>query len=714
MTKKLILLALIAAAVAAFFYYDLGSYLSLEYMKSQQESFKAAYSDNPALFIGGFALAYIIATALSFPGAAFLTILAGALFDVVVGTIVVSFASTIGATLAFLSSRFLLQDWVQNKFGDRLKGINQGLEKDGAFYLFTLRLVPAVPFFAVNLLMGLTKIKTLTYFFVSQLGMLAGTFVYVNAGTELSKIETTAGILTPNLILSFVALAIFPWIAKFFLGILKRNKAYKGYKKPKKFDRNLISIGGGAGGLVSSYIAAAVKAKVTLVEAHEMGGDCLNTGCVPSKALIKSAKVANFVNQSDKYGIEQTSAKVNFPEVMKRVQGVIKAIEPHDSVERYTSLGVDVVKGYAKFIDPWTIEIAKNDGGTQRLTSKAFVLATGAAPFVPPLPGIEDTGYLTSDTLWDAMAKRKAAPKKLTILGGGPIGCELAQSFQRLGSQVTLVEMADRLLGKEDAEAAQIIHDSLTEDGVTVLVGHQALRAEGKKALMIKGPDGEIKLPHDDLLISVGRRARLDGFGLENIGVEVDRGLVVDEYLATSMPHIYAAGDVAGNYQLTHSAAHEAWFAAVNSLFGFAKKYKADYRVLPRVTYTDPEVASVGLTEEEAKEQDVAYEVTTYHLDDLDRAIAESETKGFVKVLTVPGKDKILGATIAGSHAGEIITEFTLAMRHNMGLGKIMATVHSYPTWSESNKYAAGQYRLDRQPEKLQAFAAKFFAWRRG
>ncbi len=668
MSKKFILLTLIIAAVAAFFYYDLGSYLSLEYMKSQQESFQAAYADRPALFIGGFALAYIIATALSFPGAAFLTILAGALFDVIVGTILVSFASTIGATLAFLSSRFLLRDWVQDKFGDRLKGINQGLEKDGAFYLFTLRLVPAVPFFAVNLVMGLTKINTLTYFFISQLGMLAGTIVYVNAGTELSKIESTAAILTPNLILSFVILAIFPWIAKFFLSILKRNKAYKGYKKPKKFDRNLIAIGGGAGGLVSSYIAAAVKANVTLVEANEMGGDCLNTGCVPSKALIKSAKIANFVNHSDKYGIEKTTAKVNFPAVIKRVQDVIKAIEPHDSVERYTGLGVDVVKGYAKFIDPWTIEIAKNDGGTQRLTSKAFVLATGAAPFVPPLPAIEDTAYLTSDTVWDAMAQRKAAPKKLTILGGGPIGCELAQSFQRLGSQVTLVEMADRLLGKEDADAAQIIKNSLEEDGVNVLVGHQALRGEGKKALMIKGPEGEVKLAHNDLLIAVGRRARLDGFGLENIGVEVDRGLVVDEYLATSMPHIYAAGDVAGHYQLTHSAAHEAWFAAVNALFGFARKFKADYRVLPRVTYTDPEVASVGLTEAEANEQDIAYEVTIYHLDDLDRAIAESETIGFVKVLTVPGKDKILGATIAGSHAGEIITEFTLAMRHNMGL----------------------------------------------
>jgi len=341
-------------------------------------------------------------------------------------------------------------------------------------------------------------------------------------------------------------------------------------------------------------------------------------------------------------------------------------------------------------------------------------LATGAAPFVPPLPGIEDTGYLTSDTLWDAMAKRKAAPKTLTILGGGPIGCELAQSFQRLGSQVTLVEMADRLLIKEDADAAKIIFDSLTEDGVNVLVGHQALRAEGKKALMVKGPDGEIKITHDDLLISVGRRARLEGFGLENIGVEVDRGLVVDEYLATSMPHIYAAGDVAGNFQLTHSAAHEAWFAAVNALFGFARKFKADYRVLPRVTYTDPEVASVGLTEDDAKEQDIAYEVTTYGLDDLDRAIAESETKGFVKVLTTPGKDTILGATITGSHAGELIAEFALAMRHKMNLGKIMATVHSYPTWSEANKFAAGQYRLERQPETVQKYAAKFFKWRLG
>ena len=653
-------------------------------------------------------------TALSLPGASLLTILAGALFGVLAGTIIVSFASTIGATLAFLSSRFLLRDWVQGKFGARMKGINAGLEKDGAFYLFTLRLIPAVPFFAVNLLMGLTKIKTLTYFFVSQLGMLAGTFVYVNAGTELAQINSVGDIASPGLLLSFVALAIFPWIAKFLIGIIKRNKVYKGYNKPKKFDRNLIAIGGGAAGLVSSYIAAAVKAKVTLVEAHEMGGDCLNTGCVPSKALIKSAKVANFINRSDKYGITQSPAKVDFPAVIKRVQDVIKTIEPHDSVERYTGLGVDVVKGYAKFIDPWTIEIAKNDGSTQRLTSKAFIIATGGAPFVPPLPGIEDSGYLTSDTLWGAMAKRKAAPKKLTLLGGGPIGCELAQSFQRLGSQVTLVEMADRLLAKEDADAAQIVHDSLVEDGVNILVGHQALRLEGKKAVIIKGPDGETELAHDDLLVAVGRRARLKGFGLEDIGVDVDNGLEIDEYLATNMPHIFAAGDVAGNQQFTHGAAHEAWFASVNALFGFAKKYKADYRVLPRVTYTDPEVASVGMCENDAKSQDIEYELTIYGLDDLDRAITEGETKGFVKVLTVPGKDTILGATITSSHAGELITEFSLAMRHNMGLGKIMQTVHSYPTWSEANKFAAGQYRLDRQPEKLQAFAAKFFKWRLG
>lgn len=714
MTKKIALFAIIAAAIAAFFYYDLGDQLTIEAFKAQQAEFDAAYAKNPLFVLGGFFLVYVATTALSLPGAAILTLAAGAMFGLVTGTIVVSFASTIGATLAFLSSRFLLRDWVQDKFGSRLKPINEGLERDGAFYLFTIRMIPAFPFFVVNLLMGLTQVRSWTYYWVSQLGMLAGTIVYVNAGTQLASLQPGESIFTPAVIGSFVALAIFPWIAKLGIGAIKRRRIYKGWKKPKRFDRNLIVIGAGAAGLVSSYIAALARAKVTLIEAGDMGGDCLNTGCVPSKALIKSAGIADKIRHADRYGLQAQEPQLNFADVMARVKQVIAKIEPHDSVERYTGLGVDVVKGYAKFIDPWTVEIARDDGDIQRLTGKSFIIATGAAPFVPPLPGIEDSGYLTSENLWDELAGRCDVPARMTIMGGGPIGCELAQSFQRLGAQVTIVEMADRLLGKEDADASAIIEAHLRSEGVDVRTGYKAVRAE-KKKLILEGPDGESAVAHDELIVAVGRRARLTGFGLEGLGLIDENGrLPVDDTLATPMPHIRVAGDVAGNQQLTHGASHEAWYAAVNSLASPFKSYRADYRVLPRVTYTDPEVASVGLTEEEARAQETEYEVTRYDLDDLDRAIAESETAGFVKVLTPPGDEKILGVTIVGSHAGEMIAQYILAMRHNMKLGKLASAIMPYPTWNEADKYAVGEYKKARQPERIQAIAARYFAWRRG
>ncbi len=714
MNKKYILLGLLAASIFSYFYFGLNEYLTLAEFKARQAGLSDSYNANPLPFLAGFFLIYVTATSLSLPGAAILTLAAGALFGLVTGTILVSFASTIGATLAFLSSRFVLRDWVQAKFGDRLKGLNDGLERDGAFYLFTLRLIPLVPFFIVNLLMGLTKIRTLTYYWVSQIGMLAGTIVYVNAGTQLAQIESTAGLLTPALIGSFVALAIFPWIAKAIIGIMKRRRVYKGWTKPKRFDRNLIVIGGGAAGLVSSYIAATVKAKVTLVEAHEMGGDCLNTGCVPSKALIKSAKIASHIAHADRYGIKPSQPKIDFAEVMARVKSVIAGIEPHDSVERFTGLGVDCVKGYAKFVDPWTVEISHEDGKTSRLTAKNFIIATGGAPFVPPLPGIETSGYLTSETMWVALSGRPKVPARMIILGGGPIGCELAQSFQRLGSQVTIIEMADRLLGKEDRDAADIIEAHLRREGVNILLGHKAVRVENGKSLIAAGPGGEVAFVYDEMIVAIGRRARVTGFGLEELGLIENGRLTIDDALVSNMPHIYAAGDVAGNQQLTHGASHEAWYASVNALASPFKKYRADYRVLPRVTYTDPEVASVGLTEADAAAQGIAFEVTRYDLDDLDRAIAESETAGFVKVLTPPGKETILGVTIVASHAGEMITQFIMAMKYNMKLGALAAVIMPYPTWSEANKYAVGQYKLARKPERLLNYAERYFAWRRG
>ena len=484
----------------------------------------------------------------------------------------------------------------------------------------------------------------------------------------------------------------------------------KQWQKPKRFDRNLIVIGAGSAGLVSAYIASMVKAKVTLVEAHDMGGDCLNTGCVPSKALIKSAKVAHQVADSARFGIQSGAPVIDFPAVMRRVRDVITAIEPHDSVERFTGLGVDCVKGYARFVDPWTIEV----DGARQLTAKSFIIATGAAPFIPPLPGVEDSGYLTSETLWDVMADRPNAPNRLVILGGGPIGCELAQAFQRLGSKVTIVEMADRLLLKEDADAAALVTARLQSEGVSVHTAHRALRFASGKTLVVEGPQGEKSIAYDDIIIAVGRKPRVSGFGLEELGLVVGGQLANDDCLRTNMPHIYCAGDVAGRQQLTHGGSHEAWYASVNALARPFKKYRTDYRVLPRVTYTEPELATVGLTEAEARAQGLSFDVTRYDLDDLDRAIAESEAHGFVKILTAKGSDRILGATIIGQNAGEILAEVTFAMKHKMGLRKILQTIHPYPTWAEANKYAAGQFGLARKPEALLKWAERWFRWQRG
>ena len=717
MFKKIALLGVIVAAIFSFFYFDLNSYLTLQGMKDSLDTFQSQIAQNPVLSMGVFFAIYVAVTALSLPGAAILTLAAGALFGLVQGLVIVSFASSVGATLAFLVSRFILRDTVRSKFKEKLKKIDEGVEKQGAFYLFTLRLVPVFPFFLINLLMGLTSLKTWTFYWVSQVGMLAGTAVYVNAGTQLAQIDSLSGIVSPGLIFSFVLLGIFPWIAKAIVAVVNRRRVYKGYSKPKKFDRNLVVIGAGAGGLVTSYIAAAVKAKVTLVEAGEMGGDCLNYGCVPSKAIIKTAKVANQMRHADSYGLEPVTPAMSFKRVMARVHEVIAAIAPNDSVERYTSLGVDVVKGYAKIIDPWTVEIKKNDGGTQTLTTKNIVVATGAAPFIPELPGIEQSGYVTSDTLWTKFAELEDAPKRLIVLGGGPIGCELAQAFSRLGSDVTQVERAPRLMGREDADVAEYAESVLRESGVNVLTSHDALRFEqqdGEKVLVVAKEGVESTIAYDEVIVAVGRKARLHGFGLEDLGIQFDRTIETDEYLQTLMPNIFAAGDVVGPYQFTHVAAHQAWYAAVNALFGTFKKFKVDYRVIPWTTFIDPEVARVGINERDAGEQDIDVEVTRYEFAELDRAVAESARKGFIKVLTPPGKDKILGVTIVSEHAGDLLAEFVIAMKHDLGLNKILGTIHAYPTWAEGAKYAAGNWKRANAPEKLLSYVEKFHTWRRG
>lgn len=725
MFKKILLLVIAITLVALFFHYDLNQLLTLEGLKGSMDQFGQWREQSPLLVVGGFFALYVLVAALSLPGAAILTLAAGALFGLVEGFVVVSFASSLGALLAFLVSRYLLRDSIKSKFPERLKAIDEGVQKEGAFYLFTLRLVPVFPFFLVNLLMGVTGIKAWTFYWVSQIGMLAGTVVYVNAGTQLAEINSLSGILSPKLILSFVLLGLLPLIGKAIVNKIKQRKVYKKWQKPKSFDRNLLVIGAGAGGLVTSYIAAAVKAKVTLIEAGEMGGDCLNYGCVPSKAIIKSAKIVDQITHGEHYGLENATPQFSFKKVMARVHQVIADIAPHDSVERYTDLGVEVIKGYGKLINPWTVEIKLNDGTMQTLTARSIVIATGARPFVPPLPGIETSGYVTSDTLWTEFAKLDTAPKKLVVLGGGPIGCELAQSFARLGSQVIQIEMAERIMIREDLEVSEFASQSLQKSGVNILTSHQALRCEqrdGKKFIIVKNlkheqgsdQEEEIAIEYDQLLCAVGRSARLKGYGLEELGIETNRTIQTNEYLETLYPNIFAAGDIVGPYQFTHVAAHQGWYAAVNALFGTFKKFKVDYRVIPWATFIDPEVARVGINEQEAIEQGIDYEITRFDFEELDRAITDSAANGFIKVITPKGKDKILGVTIVSEHAGDLIAEFVLAMKHGLGLNKILGTIHSYPTWAEGNKYAAGEWKRNHAPETVLSWLEKFHTWRRG
>ena len=715
--RRLLLLAVLVVLALGWHFSGLGQYLNLSGIAAHRDELTGFYASHPAAVLAAFFAVYVVLTALSVPGATLMTLAAGAVFGLTRGFVLVSFASAAGATLAFLSSRYLLRDAVQKRFGDRLKGINDGIARDGAFYLLTLRLAPVFPFFLVNLLMGLTPIRTWTFYWVSQLGMLLGTLVYVNAGTQLATIHSLGDVASPALLGSFLALSLMPWLGKWLAVVIRRRRLYARWPRPRRFDRNLVVIGGGAAGLVSAYIAATVRAKVTLVEAGKMGGDCLNYGCVPSKALIRAARAADEMRRADRFGIAPVDPQLDFPAVMRRVHGVIAEIEPHDSVERYTALGVDVVKGYARIVDPWTVEIARDEGSVQRLTSRAIVIAAGAEPFVPDLPGLDASGYLTSDTLWDAFARLDTIPRRIVVLGGGPIGCELAQALARLGAEVSQVEQGQRLLSREDEDAAKVVLAAHQAAGVAVLTGHRALRIEtagGEKVLVAADGDGERRIPYDALIVAVGRKARLSGYGLEDLGIETQRTVVTDQWLATMFPNIYAAGDVAGPYQFTHTAAHQAWYASVNALFGQIRRFKADYRVIPWTTFTDPEVARVGLNEQDATAAGTAVEVTRFPLHELDRAIADGATEGFVKVLTAPGKDRILGVTIVGQHAGELLAEYVLAMKHGLGLNKLLGTIHTYPTMAEANKYAAGEWKRQHAPEWALSLAQRYHTWRRG
>jgi pyruvate/2-oxoglutarate dehydrogenase complex dihydrolipoamide dehydrogenase (E3) component/uncharacterized membrane protein YdjX (TVP38/TMEM64 family) len=703
----LVLLALSATGKLEFQYFD------LQYLKAQQATIDAFFVSNPILTAIIYFLVYVAVTGLSLPGATVMTLAGGAVFGLVWGTLLTSFASTVGATLAFLVSRYLLRDMIQERYGDKLKAVNAGIEKDGAFYLFTLRLVPAFPFFMINLVMGLTPLATRTFYWVSQLGMLAGTVVYINAGTQLGRVESVHDILSPGLIASFTLLGIFPLVARKIVERVNARRVYARWRKPRRFDRNVVVIGAGSGGLVSALISATVKAKVTLVEKNKMGGDCLYTGCVPSKALIRSCKFLSHVSRSREFGMRDASASFDFAEVMDRIRRIITDIEPHDSVERYTEMGVDCAKGEARIVSPWEVEITSSEGN-RRLTTRSIVIAAGSTPFVPPIPGIEDTGYLTSDTIWNL----RELPARMVVLGGGPIGCELAQSFSRLGSKVTQVEMAPRIMIREDPEVSETLMRRFRKEGIEVLVNHKATQfvvEDGEKILVAENDSGEIRVPFDAFLVAVGRIPNTQGYGLEELGIGKSKTGTVEtnEFLQTVYPNIFACGDVAGPFQFTHTASHQAWYAAVNALFGKFLKFRADYSVIPWATFTDPEVAHVGLNETEAKERNIPHEVTVYGIDDLDRAIADSEAHGMVKVLTVPGKDRILGVTIVGEHAGEMIAEYVMAMRQRIGLNKVLGTIHIYPTFSEANKYAAGVWKREHAPQAILRWLKRFHTWMR-
>ncbi len=708
MHKRTPVVIAIALLVGAFFLFDLGQLLDLELLQSRHGELMAYVQSAPLPAALLFFLLYVAVAGLSLPGATVLTLVAGALFGLFWGVLIVSFASTLGATLAFLLSRFLLRDWVQQRFGDRLEGINAGIEKDGAFYLFGLRLVPLFPFFMINLLMGLTPMPAWTFAWVSQLGMLAGTVVYVNAGTRLGQLESLSGILSPGLLGAFALLGLFPLMARRALDGLRARRCYRGWQRPARFDCNVIVIGAGSGGLVSAYIAAALKAKVALIECGRMGGDCLNSGCVPSKALIRSARFLADARRAAELGLRDAEVRFDFAEVMARVRRVIETIEPHDSAARYARLGVEVIQGRARILSPWQVAV---EGRV--LSGRNIVIATGARPFVPPLPGLEQVAYLTSETLW----RIRERPGRLLVLGGGPIGCELGQCFARFGSEVTLV--GPRLLPGEDQEAGELLAGRLRREGVRLELGWrvEAFRVEAGVQRAICRSGGKVQqIEFDQLLLALGRVPNTRGLGLEELKIPLtpEGTIETNEFLQTRYPNIFACGDVAGPHQYTHTAAHQAWHVAVNALFGALYRFRVDYGAIPHTTYTEPEVARVGLNEQEARAQGVEYEVTRFDLAALDRAIIDEAAEGFVKVLTVPGRDRILGATIVGERAGELITEFVTAMRHGLGLNKLLRTVHAYPTLGEANRQAAGAWRRAHAPERLLAWAERFHRWRRG
>lgn len=473
---------------------------------------------------------------------------------------------------------------------------------------------------------------------------------------------------------------------------------------------NLVVVGAGTAGLVSAAGAAGMGAKVALVERHLMGGDCLNVGCVPSKTLIRAGHAVADARAASSFGIEVAGDPVvDFPAVMERVRRVRAGISSHDSARRFRDeYGVDVFLGSGRFTGVDSIEVGGATLGFERA-----VIATGARAAVPPVPGLAEVGFLTNETVFNLTE----LPARLAVLGGGPIGCELAQAFARLGSRVTIIEMGEHFLRREDADAAEILHTALQRDGVDVRLATTLERVEtGRTAKLLHVATGGAKstLETDAILVGVGRTPNVDGLGLDVAGVRFGpRGIEVDHHLRTTNPRIYAAGDVCSPYKFTHAADFMARAVVQNAFFAFAGRKKVSALTIPWCTYTDPEIAHVGLYQHEAEKRGLEIDTFTVPMSSVDRAITDGDTEGFVKIHVTKGSDEILGATVVARHAGEMISEITTAMAGKIGLGKLAAVIHPYPTQSEAIRKAGDLYNRTRLTNFRARLLRRYFAWRR-
>lgn len=709
--RKLAVFAVLAALVAGAFFLDLDEYLTLEQIKQKQAFFSGQVSEHPWRSGTIFFLAYVALTALSFPGTLVLTLLAGALFGVVKGTLIVSFASTLGAVIAMLVCRYLMRDWIKRRFGQQVANIDRGIRREGSFYLFSLRLMPLIPFVLLNPVMGLTQVRFWTYWWTTQAGMLPGNAIYVNAGRELRQLQSVSGILSPTTLATLVLLAVFPLLARKALEAYRAHKVYKPWPKPRGFDRNLVVIGAGAGGLIATQIAARTRARVTLIERRPRRDGALYSGCVPVKALIRRARQVRAARAEALAGLPDCGATLDFAALMAGLRPIVERIEPQSPLAAALGPDVELIESEARITSPWTVE-----AGGRTITTRAIVLATGSRPRLPDIPGLDTVSPLTSDNLWSL----DTLPARLLVVGGGPAACELAQAFRDLGSAVTLVNRSDTLLRREDDEAREAVLAALRADGIEVCLDHrpQRFEADGDGGrLVCRTPAGDERaLAFDRVLVATGRVANLEGLGLDALGLNAgDEGtLEADDFLLTRYPNIYAVGDVAGPFTLGHATEHQARRATFNALYGGFRRVKASYRVIPWVTYTRPEVAQVGLTERQAREQGLEYEVTRIPLAELDRAILDGDTEGFVKVLTVPGKDTLLGATLVGGQAGEQVAEFTLAMKHRLGLAKLLETLHVQPSYAEASRLVARAWQRQHLGHWLQRWTERLHRWQRG